>query len=303
MSFLFTCPHCQTKTQVPEQYSGQAGECVTCGEPIQLPDFAADTTGTEPDVSNRSKPAAWIAAGVVAAIVLGSLLVAMIRYGGQSMNRITTNRARTSSIRNLEKIAEALTAYAADQGGAYPPSYSVDAGGKVLHSWRVLILPYLGEEELYNEFDLALPWDNALNLQAAQKIPRVYQHANTGSRSLFTQSAYYLITGPRTLFPKLGPLGPGDVADDPTQTILVTEANPIVPTGLWTEPIDLDFAIMQCIVGASSGVEAGGMLEDGVAFATVDGRGHFLPNSVEPMVFHALITPAGGERLPDDTLD
>ncbi len=44
MPFLFTCPHCQTKTQVDDRYSGQSGNCVTCGGPIQLPRFAAGAT-------------------------------------------------------------------------------------------------------------------------------------------------------------------------------------------------------------------------------------------------------------------
>ncbi len=300
MPYLFTCPHCQTKTQVEDRYSGQSGECVTCGGAIQLPHFAIGSTELPP-VKKDTKTAGWVIAAVVSVILLGCLLFAMVRVGGQAMNQLTSNRDRTSSIRNLERIAEALNAYAADHG-TYPPSATRDASSK-LHSWRVLILPYLNEEDLYNKFDLDLAWDHPQNMQAAYEIPSAYQHPDSGTNSAFFESGYYLITGQGTLIPNTGPLGPDQVVDDPAQTILVTEGSPLVPSGMWTEPIDLDFANIQGKLGTNPGVEPGGQLEDGVAFATVDGRGHFVPNTIEPTVFRSLVTPRGGERLPDDTLD
>ena len=113
----------------------------------------------------------------------------------------------------------------------------------------------------------------------------------------------YGITGNGTLFPSSGPLSPTDVTDNPGQTILVTEAAPIVSSGSWSEPIDLDFALMQGRVGGTEGFEPGGVLDEGVAIVTIDGRGHFLPSTVEPITFRALVTPQGGEPLADDTLD
>ncbi len=132
MPYLFTCPHCQTKTQVEDCYSGQAGECVTCGGAIQLPQFAVAATPL-PQSRSDSKSVRWIVASVVAVILLGCLAFAMARIGGDTMNRLTSNRERTNSIRNLEKIAAALNAYAADHG-TYPPPATRDANGTKLHS-------------------------------------------------------------------------------------------------------------------------------------------------------------------------
>ncbi|MFK8114602.1 MAG: hypothetical protein AB8B91_20540, partial [Rubripirellula sp.] len=56
-------------------------------------------------------------------------------------------------------------------------------------------------------------------------------------------------------------------------------------------------------ISNTNGFEPGGLIEGGVAIATADGRAHFVPDSVDPAVFRALVTPQGGERLPDDTLD
>ena len=301
MTYLFTCPHCQTATQVEDRYSGQKGECVTCGEPIELPDFAI---GVAPDASSVkiSKSPGWIAAAIVAVILVGCFVFALVRVGGQTAKRLSSNRERITSLRNLERIAEALNAYASDQG-SYPPNVTRDASGKKLHSWRVLILPYLGEEALYNQFDLTQAWDAPSNMNAALDIPLVLKHPSSDSNARFSESAYYLIVGQGTLFPKDGPIGPDQVSDDLSQTILVIEAMPLIPSGYWTEPIDLDFAKIQGKIGANPGIEPGGLLEDGVTFATADGRGHFLPNDTNPATVRALVTPRGGERLPDDTLD
>lgn len=274
---------------------------MTCGNAIQMPHFAIGLTETT-DVKVRNKAAGWIVAAIVSVILLGCLMIAMVRVGGRTMNRLTTSRERSTSIANLEKIADALNAYAADHG-TYPPPATLDAANRQLHSWRVLILPYLGEEELYDSFDLTQPWDSRINMKAANDMPTVYQHPNRGSGIGYLESGYYLIVGPGTLFPLAGPLGPDQITDNPSQTILVTEAAPIVPSGMWTEPVDMDFSKMQGKLGTSPGIEPGGLLDDGVAFSTTDGRGHFVPNSFDPLIFRSLVTPRGGERMRDDTLD
>ena len=303
MPYLFTCPHCQTKTQVDDRYSGQSGECVVCGSPIQLPEFGNAITGNiARSASGKSKTVRWAAGAVVSAIILGCLLFAVIRFGGQSVSRLTASRDQSMSIRNLQRIAEALNAYAADHG-SYPPATVVDRSGRQLHSWRVLILPYLDEQKLYNDIDLSVGWDDPINSAVLRRIPAVYSHPNSAKHGMDNQSGYYLVTGPGTLFPSTGPLGPDDIVDDPTQTILVIEAMPKTETGSWTEPGDIDFAAMQGTIGGDPTTEVGGLLDEGVAMVTTDGRGHFLPSSTDPLILRSLMTPQGGERLPDDTLD
>ncbi len=112
----------------------------------------------------------WIVAGAVGIVLFGALLLALFRVGGQTVSQLTSNRERSASMRNLERIAAALNAYAADYG-TYPPSATRDSTGKKLHSWRVLILPYLGEDELYNKFDLSVPWDHPRTCEPAYEMP------------------------------------------------------------------------------------------------------------------------------------
>ncbi len=304
MPYLFTCPECQTKTQVEDRYSGLAGQCVTCGVRIQLPAFVAGPPALPvyPD-ARRKQVFGWLAAAMVAVLLVGSLLFAAVRFGGQTMSNLANNREQLASIRNLEKIALALNAYAADHG-TYPPPVTRDAKQAPLHSWRVLLLPYLGEDDLFNQFDLKLSWDHPINRDAAMySMPAVYRHPSSNANGYYNQSGYYLITGSGTLFPKTGPSGPADVSDDPSQTILVTEAAPIGISSMWSEPIDLDVSNMQGRIGTNLGNEPGGLTEGGVAMATVDQRGHFVSDTIEPSIFMALVTPQGGERMSDDVLD
>ncbi|MDO5309849.1 MAG: DUF1559 domain-containing protein [Planctomycetia bacterium] len=76
----------------------------------------------------------------------------------------------------LAIITEALLAYQGEHG-TLPPAFSVDADGKPLHSWRVLILPYLGEQEraLYDQIHLDEPWDSEYNREFFARMPSVYR--------------------------------------------------------------------------------------------------------------------------------
>ena len=304
MPHLFTCPHCQAKTRVEDRYSGHKGECFNCGAAIQLPDFAGTraTNYASPHGQAKRPFGTLLAAGVVLTLLV-CLGFGVLRFGGSSVRRLGQIRLRNASISNLEAIAEALNAYAADHG-TYPPAILRDSSGKALHSWRVLLLPYLGEQELYDQFNLSEPWDSETNLLALYPMPSVYEHPAGGS-GMQSQPGYALITGPQTLFPDGNPGSPDSVADDPSQTILVIGGKPPVMANIggWTEPIDLPIGSMQGMINGTIGVEPGGWLDDGVTMATVDARGHFVSQDMTPETFQALVTPSGGELLPDSTLD
>src|SRR5262245_6014980 len=64
--------------------------------------------------------------------------------------------------------------YAERHGGRLPPAILYDEQGRPLHSWRVLILPYLEEEALYHQFRLDEPWDSPHNLALLPWMPKVY---------------------------------------------------------------------------------------------------------------------------------
>ena len=305
MPYLFACPHCQTKTQVDDRYSGQTGRCVTCGQAIQIPDFSdasQPSTGSRVLARPRSRKLAWFSGLLITAVLISLGLVSIFRRGRQTIAELQASQVRLDSITNLERIARAMQAYAVVHD-TFPPPYSTDDSGNPLHSWRVLLLPFLGEEELYERFDLTTPWNSEHNLAWGFDMPAVYRHPNSAASGIYAIPAYYLITGKGTLFPPSGPLGPDNVIDGPAKTVLVVEAAPI-GIQAWTEPHDLDFAAMRGQIGGGLDDDPGNLIEGGAAIVTVDGRGHFLrADSMSPRIFRALVTPRGREPLPDDVLD
>lgn len=296
MPYQFTCPYCQTQTMVDDQFSGQSGQCVTCGRAIAIPEFAS-APGDRPRLASV-RATRWAVAASVAVLIVGSVALATLRYGSHGIQVMQENRIRGQDIRNLEKIAKAMNAYAKDYG-TYPPPVTIGANGAPMHSWRVLVLPYLGYQELYDRFDLAQPWDAAENHQVAMEMPAEYRSpAHTTSTGV--ESGYALVTGTGTLFPPSGPLGPSDVTDDPAKTVLVVESSRLLSLGAaWTTPADLEIGR----ISTGIGTDIGGSHRGGAAAVMVDGRGRFLPEALEPSVVRALITPRGGEGLPDDILD
>lgn len=330
MSHLFTCPHCQTRTLVERRYSGCSGRCVTCGQPITVPPFADGDRGGEADSatktitesapqgrsrgpqgeSDRRLPRFLFGRAAIAAVVIVitlGILVAGVRYGREAIDRVQEGRMRSLSMRNLEKIATAMRNYAADHG-TFPPAMTQDASGRPLHSWRVLILPYLDEEALYRRFDLSVPWDSPENTAAAAEMPKVFRHPDIGrgQRRLgavgIDVSSYYVIRGPDTMFPPAGPRRETDATDGGDKTLLVVEGT---PTGAvsWIQPIDLEFDALRGAVNAGGEIAAGGLTEGGVAVATVDGKGRFVRERHSHRTFRALVTPDGGEPLVDDVFD
>lgn len=324
MSYLFTCSHCQTKTLVDDQFSGQSGRCVTCGAEIRLPDFAPREGAasnwpkgnplrnrTSPHVGNSSPFVRRLVAAAIVLILVVCGAIAMVRYGSPALTSIQANRIRVQSIRNIERIALALNAYAADHG-TYPPPATARPDGTLMHSWRVLILPYLDQQELFNEYDMNQPWNAPSNLELTIRMPAVYRSA--ASQVHGGDAAYFLITGPGTLFPPAPsgsttatyhPLSPRAITDDPSHTLLVVEADTSASNYYpsWLEPRDLDVTSMQGLIGTSPGREIGGVNVDGAVVATIDGRSHFLSDQTPPGTVMALITVSGGEPLPDDVLD
>jgi hypothetical protein len=306
MPLLFTCPHCQAKTRVEDRYSGQKGECFQCNGLIEIPSFVArrptKTANGLPGKKMRRILAVVLACGAVLAIITAGL-----QFGSSSFSKIASSRSSGASIRKLESIAKALNNYAAKHG-RFPPPVVKGPAGQPMHSWRVMLLPYFSEDqsrlmELYNTYDRSKPWNDPANLTLQYQMPDVYMHPNLNNTGWGTTSGYYLVVGNGTLFPASGPLQPGEITDKTSQTILVVEGNPVVGSSSWIEPVDLDFVNMTGDLLSANLNEIGGQSEDTVTMATVDGRGHALKLDTDPAIVRALITPRGGERMDDDTLD
>lgn len=82
----------------------------------------------------------------------------------------------------MKQISYAFHDYI-DEHGHLPPAYTIDENGKPLHSWRVLILPYIKQVALYEKIRLDEPWDSEYNRQFHAEAPTIFQCPSGFSRS------------------------------------------------------------------------------------------------------------------------
>jgi hypothetical protein len=137
------------------------------------------------------------------------------------------------------QISNALRAYH-ETKGCFPPAYVADKNGKPIHSWRVLLLPYLGEIGLYKAYDFNEPWDGPNNRKLLAKRPSIY--ACPADPRVWTpdcgQTSYLAVVGPKAARAgEKSRAAPGDFPAGTFKTVMVVEA---VDSGIaWTEPRDL----------------------------------------------------------------
>lgn len=302
MAFYFTCPYCLQKTLVSEELSGQSGPCVGCGKLVTIPrppsaraaEIAPAEERDAPPVvelkRRRFSPAA-VKAGifVIAAIPIAVLSVWML---APTIVQLKARRDITACKQNLKRIAQALNAYA-DEYGVYPPPAVLDARGKPMHTWRVLILPYLGEKRLYEMYDMTKPWDSPENSSLQARMPAVFRSPGISNPLVMGESSYMLVTGPGTMFPPTGPVARNLVTDGAGNTLLVVETNnQSVP---WTEPQDLDIAKLPAQIGALGGI--GGAHQGGATAVLVDGEAVWLPADTSKAIIDSMLSPSGGEAV------
>jgi len=126
-----------------------------------------------------------------------------------------------------------------DKHGRLPPAALRDADGRQLLSWRVLILPYLDEEVLYQQFKLDEPWDGPHNKPLLAKMPKVFKPPLNDGAAAPGATFYQVLVGKGTAFE--GDEGlqlPEDFPGGPANTLLVVEAGGAVP---WTAPFDVPY--------------------------------------------------------------
>ena len=201
---------------------------------------------------------------------------------------------RAEATNNVKEILLAMHNYESEKK-RMPAQAICDDEGKALLSWRVQILPYLGEEALYRQFHLDEPWDSEHNRRLVERMPKVYADPSADPAATAAgKTTFQVFTGKGTPFvdPAKGPTLRG-ISDGTSNTIAVAEMNPdaAVP---WTKPEDRSFDADKPLDGLGKTRRAGGLFIMGM----FDGSVRMVAPSIDPETFGAMVTPAGGEVLP-----
>jgi prepilin-type processing-associated H-X9-DG protein len=135
----------------------------------------------------------------------------------------------------LRALHDALERYHKDHGH-YPPPALTGKDGRPLLSWRVALLPYLGEEGLYKEFRLDEPWDSLHNKKLIARMPKALRGGQEFGEVYRT--CYLGVAGPGAVFEGPAAKKRDDFKGGPGQPLLaVRVANEL--SVYWTKPADL----------------------------------------------------------------
>ncbi|MCP4508478.1 MAG: DUF1559 domain-containing protein, partial [Fuerstiella sp.] len=155
-----------------------------------------------------------------------------------------------------------------------------------LLSWRVHLLPFVGHEDLYNQFALEEPWDSPANRPLADQMPDIFRSKTDVLDPGHT--VYQVPVGPGAAFEDETEIRMRDFTDGTSNTIMIVEVAPDRAV-IWTQPADYTFDPE----GSLDGLERIG--EDGFKAAFVDGHVETL-SEVKGDLKH-LFTRNGGEVI------
>jgi RNA polymerase sigma factor (sigma-70 family) len=140
-----------------------------------------------------------------------------------------------TAINSLKQLGIAHHNYY-DEAGKWADDLT-DKDARPLLSWRVALLPYLDQKQLYEEFKLDEPWDSEHNKKLIKKMPKVYapvrvkaKEGETFCQRFVGKGALFNERGAAYLLPEL-PDGTANTA------LLVEAGDPVI----WTQPADLPF--------------------------------------------------------------
>lgn len=165
--------------------------------------------------------------------------------------------------------------------------------GKPLYSWRVLLLPYIEEQELYQDFHRNEPWDSPHNLRLLSRMPTTYAPPPGKARKVPPyHTVCHVFVGKGAAFEgREGLRLRTDFPDGTSNTLFVVEAGPPVP---WTKPADLPYDPDQPLL------ELRCLFNDGFRAAFVDGSVRWIRKDIGEAALRAVITRNGGEELGPD---
>jgi hypothetical protein len=176
---------------------------------------------------------------------------------------------RMQSMNNMKQIGIAMHNYH-DTYKKFPAQAIYDDNGKPLLSWRVQILPFIGQAQLYERFKLDEPWDSPHNIELSKIVVEAYSNPN--------------LPGNKTTY--LAPAGQGmimdgdkqrriaEITDGTSYSIMLLEANREQAV-IWTKPEDL-------AVDVDNPMQGLGKVRAGIFMAGfADGSIHVISNEVD----------------------
>ena len=156
-----------------------------------------------------------------------------------ALRKVQQSATRLQTENNLKQIGIGMHNFASVNNGRLPPAPGMDLQNPEPPrlSWRVGLLPFIEQDQLFRRFDPKRPWDQQPNQALLANRPMAY---GTPINEPADPSATFIqvCTGPNTLFPDTKtPVRLGAIPDGTSNTIFAVQAT--VDAVPWTKPADI----------------------------------------------------------------
>lgn len=191
-------------------------------------------------------------------------------------------QARQTTKTRMRQLSIALHSYH-DTYKSFPPAFVQGPDGRMWHSWRTLLLPHLGENDLAAQYRLDEPWDGPHNREMVAKCPEVFQSPHWGTEPGRTN--FYGVISRRTAWPAQHSVTIPQTLDGTSNTIHVVEGPPVAT---WTEPRDLRISDWDNALRAPG--------RTGSHASLMDGSVRYLAANIDRSMQMTLLTPSFGKQ-------
>jgi hypothetical protein len=197
-------------------------------ELLAHPEALVKRTGTNLVATFELPKEIFITSASAVAVGVGLLLPAV--------QKVRSAAARAQSQNNMKQIALACFNYESAYGCL--PHDIKDKNGKPLLSWRVAILPFIEQTNLFNQFKLDEPWDSTNNKKWSEVAVKTFMSPYADPVTPPGMTHYKGFAGPDTVFEPGKKINFAGIPDGTSNTILVVEAGDPIP---WAKPGDIPF--------------------------------------------------------------
>lgn len=300
--------------EVLERYAGETGPCAVCAKTITIP-ARVDTSlkgndDSSPASTQQSKSddstgvalttlVGLLGGAVVCFSVIFLVVVVVVRVALPAAQQMRVARMHQNSQDNIRRIVVALNKYH-DNHGSFPPAYFTDANGKPTHSWRVMILPELGRNDLYQQYDFNATWDSAQNIAVTMQMPSEYNSYGAEQTLGMNTTHICAVVGKQTMFPYAKSVSRDQITDSHDTVLSIVEVQGI---GFdWTDPReDYDIDTPQGTFVIVDDVQGGALLTSSTLtgnVGTLNEETYHLSPSTSSTILRDMATRRGGEIVP-----
>lgn len=268
----------------------RAVEAMTKGDAMPLPAFKPAMA----DVQRGVKDAKFEVSGSDVVLSGGiALNLDINKLVADAVKDMKDTAPRLTAQNNLKQMAVALHNHASAYDLVPVHGHRVQAkpNEKPLLSWRVALLPFIEQDNLYRQFKLDEPWDSEHNKKLIPLMPKIYASPAKPGKPGYTP--YQMVVGPSAMRPPAMRIS--TVQDGTSNTIAVVEAaEPVI----WTKPDDVMFPEKE--LPKDFRKKFGGEFPGGFHAMMWDGSVRFVKDSVSDRTLGFALNPADGNVLGSD---